>query len=129
MSIELEVGLFGTTTLGALTETLSRRDPDEEVFFDFAHFIPSGIDSYRGFYDRLAIGYGEPNHYRTVAGLVADLRKANGAVFTGYKGGEYKMVSSTPIWVANRGESWSTAIVGIADCSWATIIRTAWVSI
>jgi hypothetical protein len=35
--------------------------------------------------------------------LLATCKKLVGRVFVGYKGGEYKMTLTTPLWVANRG--------------------------
>jgi hypothetical protein len=50
--------------------------------------------------------------------------EADGKTFTGYKGGDYHMDRSTPVWVANHNESGSTAIVDIRDGGWRTILVT-----
>lgn len=111
-------------TVGELIRLLEAREPDAHVRFDFEHFAPIGLDSYRGFYDHLAFGFSEKAD-PTVADVLAMLRGAIGQTFHGWKGGDYVMDERTPLWVANRGNSGSTAVVGLADCEWATIIATA----
>jgi hypothetical protein len=114
--------------LGELITLLKHRPQDDQVRFDFGGFIPRYVASYRGFYEQLAIGYDEDwQKPVTVAELLIQLRGAVGATFTGYKGGEYTMDASTPVWAANHGYSNQTAIVGLADCSWQTVLATAFV--
>ncbi len=115
-------------TLGELTDLLEQRPQDQDVRFDFCGMVPTGVDSYRGYYDHLAIGFAEFSDTKmlTVADLVSVLRAANRSTFEGYKGGTYRMTRETPMWVANYGDSGSTAVVGIAEeCEYMTIIRTA----
>lgn len=127
--MKLERGLFGTTTLGALTEALEKRKPDECVRFDFCSLTPHKLMSYRGFYDHLALTW-QSGLDSTVERLVKMLREADGATFQGYKGGDFVMGKQSPIWVAQYGDSGSTAIVGISDrCDYMTIIKTKWVSV
>lgn len=60
-----------------------------------------GFDSYRGYYDRLAL---EPGSGIYTAGLLLDdARRAVGASFTGYKGGRFRMDESTPVYIALYG--------------------------
>lgn len=124
--MKLELGLFGTATLGALIDALERRPQDSEVRFAFGYFAPKGLGSYRGFYEHLAIGYDADAPMRTVADFLSDLRDAVGRMYEGYKGGEYCMSRDTPIWVAGYGESTSTAVVGVAGNEWLTVIETGW---
>ena len=57
--------------------------------------------SYRGAYDELAI---VPAHsVCVVEDMLQRARQANGATFMGYKGGEFRMDLSTPLWVAPWG--------------------------
>lgn len=114
-------------TLGEFIRALERQDQDEKVSFDFVHFGPTKFDSYRGYYDQLALGYGGGRHdhayeHQTVAQLLAHARECVGKEFTGWKGGEYTMHSDTPLWVANPGETGSTAIVNIEKQLYVTII-------
>ena len=112
-------------TLGDLIDALAKRPPEDEVVFDFCGLHPTDVDSYRGYYDHLAIGYSTEYKPVKVAALLAELRAADGKVFTGYKGGDFRMDRDTPMWVANYGESGSTAVVGVAG-DYQTVIRTAY---
>lgn len=117
---------FGTISLGGLIALLERRDPTHSVWFDFCHFVPTSVDSYRGYYDHLALDY-EADKSETVAGLISTLRNAVGIKLDGYKGGTYRMDVETPIWVSHWGESSGTAIVGLAECDYSTVLETRWV--
>lgn len=113
-------------TLGALIDELRLRDAAEEIVYDFGGFHVGKIASYRGYYDQLAIGFCEhPSRY--VGSLLAECEAAVGATFEGWKGGEYQMDRSTPVWASNAGRSSDTAIVGVIDGGWRTILATAFV--
>lgn len=57
--------------------------------------------SYRGYYCDLAF---EPSESRTqVATALVMCREAMGQVFEGYKGGDYMMGATTPLWIALYG--------------------------
>lgn len=58
-------------------------------------------DSYRGYYADLAFSRGEGT--RPATDLLRDCMSALNGTFTGYKGGEYVMGKSTPLWVAEYG--------------------------
>lgn len=112
-------------TLGKLIRLLECEKPENHVCFDFGGMTPTDIDSYRGYYDQLAIGYQDKyDESMTVAKLLEILTKSVGGTFHGYKGGNYTMDVTTPVWAANYGECHSTAIKGLADCHWQTIIAT-----
>lgn len=55
--------------------------------------------SYRGYYRDLAFEPGES----TAGAVLEAARAALGATFEGYKGGDYVMGKSTPVWVASYG--------------------------
>ena len=110
--------------LGEIIDALARATPEHSVVFDFGGFEPTGIDSYRGYYSDLAISYDESGGMNAGA-LLAELRDADGNVFEGYKGGEYRMDGSTPVWVANHGRSHGVAVVGVDLQSWRVVLRTA----
>ena len=103
---------FGTMELGELLDALKSLDRDHSVRFGFGYFTPDGIDSYRGYYDHLALGYTEQKA-ATVGELSDLLSSAVGKKFTGYKGGEFTMDRDTPVWVANYSECPSTAILAV----------------
>jgi hypothetical protein len=113
-------------TLGDLIRLLDQVEkPETPVRFDFARFKPKDLDSYRGYYDQLALGWGEMEKERTVEEMLVMCRQAVGNTFEGYKGGLYTMRLSTPLWVANYGDCHDTAIVGVVDAGWQVIIETA----
>ena len=121
--------LDGTISLGGLIQLLESRPQEQSVCFDFADLRPTGIDSYRGYYDHLAIGYcmrDDNGYYKTVADLLDALRAANGKTFSGYKGGDFVMGLHTPVWVSNWGQNASTAILGIDEREdFRTVLLTA----
>lgn len=125
--MDLDRSIFQTTQLGSLIAALSKQPADNLVRFDFCGLVPRGVDSYRGFYDHLAIGWGPDQsafEETKVAGLLAILRGAVGRSFSGWKGGNYVMREDTPVWVANPGQCDSTAIVGVESNSYMTVIQT-----
>lgn len=92
-------------TLGRMIALLDVLEPERLV-----HGLGE-LDSYRGYYDDLAF---EPTDQReTVAALKARCQAAMGKVFKGYKGGDYMMGESTPLWVSPYGSSSSTKLVDL----------------
>lgn len=73
-----------------------RKEPLDKV-------VPLGWDeaySWRGDYAELAV-----NAAKDVVGdMISVLENANGATFTGYKGGEYKMGNFTDVYLDRYGE-------------------------
>lgn len=67
----------------------------------------SELHSYRGFYEQLAIGFGQawPRSpvYATVGELRAALQGAIGRTFEGWKGGDFTMSGDTTLWIAPEG--------------------------
>lgn len=140
---DLDVGVFGTVELGALIQALERhaqcafewqgkREP-VDLRFDFCWFVPGELHSYRGSYDQLAItpkGPMETSHEAVkVSDFLARLKAAIGQEFTGWKGGEYEMRESTPVWVDVPRNCSGTAIVGIRCDEYSVILRTAHVDV
>lgn len=114
--------------LGQFIEVLEKRPSDQGVMFDFGGCVPTGWDSYRGYYDDLALGFsGEYGaNGLTLAQLIDNSKRCIGKDFTGWKGGEYAMDAYSRIWVANPGNTSDTIITGVRDCSWWTVIATEW---
>lgn len=83
-------------TLGKLIEELSALDPDRQVTG------LGSLRSYRGYYSDLSF---DPDikQAETVGELLVRCRAAMGEVFTGYKGGDFTMGKTTPLWVAEYG--------------------------
>lgn len=110
-------------TLGELIATLKRKDPDRDVTFGFDYARPSCVDSYRGYYEDLAIGY-KRHESCTVASLLKMLEEVDGQTLTGWKGGDYVMDSDTVLWMANPGESGSMAIVDVVETPYQIWLKT-----
>jgi hypothetical protein len=70
--------------------------------------LSNKVDSYRGYYEDLAIEPGES----TASELHAALSDVIDTKLEGYKGGEYLMTVDTPLWEACYGST-GDAIVGI----------------
>lgn len=114
-------GPLTTFTLGALIGQLGFLPDDKPVRLDCGG-NPGRVDSYRGFYDNLAI---QPDPRRqTVAGLRGVLCAAVGEVFTGYKGGGYVMTEETPLWVSPWGEASGLRVCGVVHRLNDVVIRT-----
>lgn len=71
---------------------------------------PYQLDSWRGVYAHLALEY--TDREVRVPELLAEACKAVGHTFHGYKGGDFTMDKSTPVWVSQYGEAHHWAIVG-----------------
>lgn len=99
-------------TLGKLIAALEAMPADAEV----ANLIEP--HSYRGYYCDLAFERGPGK--RKASELLADCRAAMGAVFEGYKGGDYVMGALTPVWVASYGQC-GPKIVGITASGGLTL--------
>jgi hypothetical protein len=114
---------------------LAEDGDDKDIRYDFGTAIPTCLDSYRGSYDELALGYkltgyDDSSVPRSIKAkdLLKHLKSAIGKEFTGWKGGEFKMSEQTPVWVANCGDSGSTAIVGVLkEGSYGLIILTTYI--
>jgi hypothetical protein len=92
-------------TLGSLIARLSELDQDLEM--DGVH----EAHSYRGYYTDLAF---EQCDKRKVADVLAKVKESKGETYIGYKGGEFDMGNSTPVWIANYG-SCGLKIMSITD--------------
>lgn len=129
---------FGPITLDALIKELENRQFDDDgkpraVCFDFGCLKPCPVDSYRGYYDHLAMGWETWEDIRkrdpycdgmTVTDIVENLKSAVGKSFVGYKGGEFTMSDDTPVWVDNHGEATGTGIVGVRSDGWLVVLLT-----
>jgi len=119
--MELETSSYGPVTLGALIRALERSKFDPEgksryVRFDFGGLVPASLNSYRGYYSELALGFEDPSERHgepNVVELIEMLKGAIGKVYEGWKGGQYTMNEDTAIFVANRGDATDTGITGI----------------
>ena len=111
--------------LGQLIELLKKVDPEKDILFDFCHFKPADLNSYRGYYYHLAIGYAQ-DHEINVAQFLNRLLDIRNRTLTGYKGGEWLMCDETPVWVSPYGVGHNTIISGVTEYCDAVIIETAY---
>lgn len=81
--------------LGDLIKALEAFDPGVHVPMGFGN-----PHSYRGYYD--AVGF-EPVRDTTAGAMLAAARSADGAIYEGYKGGEFKMHGASSCYLANWG--------------------------
>jgi hypothetical protein len=112
--------------LEPIAEKQKEREEEATVSFDFEYAFPTGVSSWRGSYCELAIefdfvGYGfgdytpKDKKEPTVSEFLAMMKKSMGATYTGWKGGDFVMGKTTPLWVANPGNSGETALIDILD--------------
>ena len=106
---------------------------DKEICFDFGTAVPTCLDSWRGAYDELELGYKltgydslEDSVQVKAKDILSELKSAIGKEFTGWKGGEYTMNENTPVWASNSGNASNSAVVGVLDDGWRLIILTAY---
>lgn len=120
----------GGKTLGWLIDAIEegiKNDKDRneenptEIRFDFPA-APEDIDSYRGFYDHLAIGIDSESKYTSAVDFLSTLKEAVGKTFTGYKGGDYTMNRNTPLWIDDYGDCSSCAVIGLYDTTFGYLI-------
>ncbi len=117
--------------LGFLIRELAALDQNAMVHFRACGQIsgvpdggnPGEFRSYRGYYDRLALGSGP--RAKTVGELLGAARDAVGAPFDGYKGGEFTMDENTALYAANWGESYGDQIVGVEKRGRAVLLLVA----
>lgn len=117
----------GQLSLGRLIAELKAiKKPDTAtVRFDFGYLYPTGFESYRGFYDELALGWTfHEDSERLAWSLLEAAEAAVGATFHGYKGGDYVMSLETPVWVARMGEAPSTILSDVTDLGWEVVLNT-----
>lgn len=100
-----------TMTLGELIDAFESIPKDADVYFDFADLYPGEFDSYRGFYNQLALSWSE--YPCTVETFMTRLHSADGNTYQGYKGGWFQMSRNTPVWVSNYGRASGTMIVDV----------------
>lgn len=110
--------------LGDFIGRLELFDPRDPIAFDFVSFHPTTLDSYRGRYDELALGYANEGNDPLVTTILEDARTAVGKTFTGWKGGDFVMHEGKKIWVANPSEAGSTTISHVARTDHKVIIYT-----
>lgn len=118
-------------SLGQLIDALkgvssSNDKEDITVSFDFEYSRPTDFSSWRGVYAELALGFAFDGDETTLDELIVRAERSVGMTFDGYKGGGFTMTRDTPVWVANYGNSGSTAITGVYDDGWQVVLLTGY---
>lgn len=109
-------------TLGALISKLKDFDQSKEVQFDVGGY-PDSLHSYRGYYSDLAFSATEK--VVSVGDVLIEANKALNTAFQGYKGGDYLMTESTPLWKSEYGTSGENeAIMNIIEMNEKVILIT-----
>ena len=96
-------------TLGQLIEVLESVGADTVVVFSDSGQHPKALMSYRGYYSDLC--FDETTEPVTAKSLLTICEDALDEPFQGYKGGDFLMDASTPLWVSSYGSASSRAIV------------------
>lgn len=115
--------------LGDLIDTLTFFDPTMPVRFDCAEKIGS-FASWRGDYAQLTLTPSSNWDMRkpalhTVGDLLDAAKAADGATFHGYKGGDYMMGRTTPLWADEWGEYTARGIIGVIVDDGTVVLTTA----
>lgn len=93
-------------TLGEVILLLQAQPGGNTIRLDFTEDKIKGIESYRGYYEDIALDYGPEYQYSwrtaliTVSDLLQECEKSVGKTFYGYKGGKYIMRRKTLVWVS-----------------------------
>jgi hypothetical protein len=126
------------TTLGELilVVELVVKDMNKPIVFDFdQNMKPYGVSCWRGSYTELAVNY-DPKGVKNVKEFLKILKDAIGKEFQGYKGGDFMMGKTTPVWVATdygdisiadykgNKEHLTVGVIGISDTESKVIINT-----
>ncbi len=94
--------VFNQMTLGDLANALAELDAEMPVQFDNGE-NPGTFGSYRGYYEQAYLGEGGGS--AVVGELREVLDRFIDSTQTGYKGGEFHMTESTPLWRAEYGRT------------------------
>jgi len=110
-------------------ERVAEGKEEANVMLDFEYLFPGVLESWRGSYAELAITfsqYGGNEKPPTLTKFYSMLKEAIGKTYCGYKGGDFTMSESTPVWVANHGHSGNTGVVGVKNNDYEVLILTAY---
>lgn len=110
----LENGAYSGLDLLALFEELNKDYIVKIIINDKVYNSSFIAESWRGSYNLPAIDYEEDNSYEiTIETAIENLKTLEGKEVEGWKGGEYILSLSDPVFIANAGDSNNcTAIVG-----------------
>ena len=108
-------------TLDKAIKMLSDMPPALPIQFDWNGEYPDSGMSYRGYYSDLSFDW-KPTK-TTVREFLKECKAALDETYTGYKGGDYIMDGSTPLWAAEYGNT-GRAIIGINQDDKNVVLET-----
>ncbi len=73
---------------------------------------PSDLDSYRGYYDELAIDISRDEAI-SLSAFLKEMKSSLNHTYSGYRGGDYGMHKDTFVWLAGYGDSTNVAITDV----------------
>ena len=117
-------------TVGEIIEKLREIAPETPIRFDFfSNAIPLNcFNSYRGYYEDLAISWGTvTKSYPRVQEVLSWFESVPGNMYCGWKGGEFYMFDDTHVWVAEDGHASGFAVTGIVLKGSVAIIQTTYI--
>ena len=101
--------------LGNLIDDLKKYPKDASIEIKPFNLYPTGLTSYRGYYEDLAITYNDGNKKLNCGELLKLCEGAIGKKFIGYKGGEFEMSRRTVLWLAPYGRTTDVIVTGLKD--------------
>jgi hypothetical protein len=105
---------YPTWTLAELTARLADQPQNNLVQTTVSGLKVSGLSSWRGRYEELQVCLSEYDRPpMKVSDLLRECRAADGMDFQGYKGGDFTMHSSTPVWLCEYGRADERGIVAL----------------
>lgn len=123
----------GQLNIAQLVAELDGCDSNKPVYaaFDGSSVLAPlyGVDSYRGYYEQLAIDPGSQEKLDKAGptrciDMAQTLLEALNRTFYGYKGGEFSMFDETPVWVSEYGRASGDMVVGVEEKADMVVIFT-----
>ena len=106
-------------------EQLIKKHGNQRVYFGFGETYPTDVNSWRGDYSQLALGW-NCNYCQSANSekLLRICKTAGISTFQGYKGGEYNMNYDVGLYADNWGISSQTIITNIIFDDFKFVIIT-----
>lgn len=106
--------------VGDLVDALEKAPRDAYLSFEWGGLKLGGWESYRGFYDRIALYPGDKYEWERVGAVLDALKEdlGNKRVFEGYKGGDYSFQRNRLLHVATHGNTSNTVVTGVRVDVW-----------
>lgn len=91
----------------------AERGEDEYLSFGWGSAAPTEIESYRGYYEHVGIGYSGSYGGTKAGDFLKKMENAIGSSMTGWKGGDYRIYRECEVWVACSGNTSNTRIIDV----------------